>query len=186
MGFEVERVPASISLSRCFARSRSSLGQSSRCKARQWAQSKGEIAGFEIGRLRLGTARQENAISELRDIQYRGLELDEQRRALSERLSRLEIRAPVGVVVYGSTVFADLAVVQPAEPLMYVIPQDQPLVISARVEAIHVDQVHVGQEAALRFSAFNQCTTPELFGNVISISADAFQEEVSLAAMRVV
>ncbi|MDA8585555.1 HlyD family type I secretion periplasmic adaptor subunit [Rhodobacteraceae bacterium] len=143
------------------------------------AQFRGQIAALEIELLRLVTSRQENSITELRDIQFNELELTEQHRTLAERMSRLDIRAPVGGIVYGSSVFAEKAVVQSAEPLMFVIPQDQPLIISARVEAIHVDQVHVGQEATLKFSAFNQRTTPELIGRVISVSADVFEDENS-------
>ncbi len=143
------------------------------------AQFRGQIAELEIERLQLSTDRREQAISELRDIQFRELELIEQRQSLSERLSRLEVRAPVSGIVYGSTVFAQKAVIQPAEPLMYVIPQDQPLIVTARVDAIHIDQVHVGQTATLRFSAFNQRLTPEVTGQVTSVSADVIQDEVT-------
>ena len=79
--------------------------------------------------MRLQNARREAAITELRDIQFRELELAEQRQSLVKRLDRLDIRSPVAGIVYGSTVFAQNAVVQPAEPLMYVIPQDQPLIV---------------------------------------------------------
>jgi HlyD family secretion protein len=143
------------------------------------AQLKGEIAAFEIEKLRLSGSRRESAIKELRDIQFRELELTEQRTSLLERLSRLDVRAPVSGIVYGSTVFAEKAVVRPADPLMFVIPQDQPLIVSARVEAIHIDQIHVGQTATLRFSAFNQRKTPEISGTVISVSADVLQDEVT-------
>ena len=91
----------------------------------------------------------------------------------------MEIRAPVGGVVYNSNIFAERAVIQPAEPLLYVIPQDEPLLVSARVEAIHIDQIHVGQAATLRFSAFNQRLTPEVEGVVRAVSADVFQDEVT-------
>ncbi len=143
------------------------------------AQFKGQIAGLEIERLQLFTQRREAAIVELRDIQFRELEIFEQRLSLIERLSRLEVRAPVSGIVYGSTVFAQKAVIQPAEPLMFVIPQDQPLIVTARVEAIHIDQVHVGQTATLRFSSFNQRLTPEVKGQVTSVSADVIQDEVT-------
>lgn len=143
------------------------------------AQFRGEIAAFEIERLKLETTRRETAIVELRDIQFRELELAERRRSLLERLSRLDIRAPVGGIVYGSSVFAQNAVVQPAEPLMFVVPQDQPLIVSARVDSIHIDQVHVGQTASLLFTAFNQRLTPEVTGRVIAVSADVFQDEVT-------
>lgn len=143
------------------------------------AQFRGQIAAFEIEALKLETSRREAAIQELRDIQFRELELTEQRRSLVERLSRLEVRAPVSGIVYGSTVFAQKAVIQAAEPLLYVIPQDQPLIVSARVEAIHIDQVFVGQTATLRFTAFNQRLTPEVTGQVTAISADVFQDEIT-------
>lgn len=143
------------------------------------AQFRGEIAAFEIERLKLESTRRENAIVELRDIQFRELELAERRRSLLERLARMEIRAPVSGIVYGSTVFAQNAVVQPAEPLMFVVPQDQPLIVSAKVDAIHIDQVHVGQPASLLFTAFNQRLTPEVTGQVIAVSADVFQDEVT-------
>ena len=143
------------------------------------AQFRGEIAAFEIERLKLETTRRENAIVELRDIQFRELELSEQRRSLLERLARLDIRAPVGGIVYGSTVFAQNSVVRPAEALMYVVPQDQPLIVSARIEAIHIDQVRIGQTASLLFTSFNQRLTPAVSGRVIAVSADVFQDETT-------
>jgi HlyD family secretion protein len=143
------------------------------------AQFRGEIAAFEIERVRIQNSRREAAISQLRDIQFRELELTEQRRGLLSRLKRLDILAPVSGVVYGSSVFAQNSVVRPAEPLMYLIPQDQPLIVSTRVEAIHIDQVHLGQPATLRFTAFNQRMTPEVRASVSSISADVFQDEVT-------
>ena len=143
------------------------------------ARFKGEIAGFEIERVRLQNTRREAAISELRDIQFRELELAEQRQSLLKRLDRLDVRAPVSGRVYGTTVFAQNSVVRAAEPLMFIIPQDQPLIVNARVEAIHIDQVHVGQTATLRFSAFNQRLTPEVIGTVLDVSADVFTDEVT-------
>lgn len=141
------------------------------------AEFRGEIAGYEIERLKRETTRRENAISELRDIQFRELELTEKRRSLTERLARLEVRAPAAGVVYGSTVFAEKAVVRPADTLMFIVPQDQPLIVSAAVDAIHIDQVRVGQPASLRFPAFNQRLTPEIAGQVLTVSADIILDD---------
>ena len=104
---------------------------------------------------------------------------EERRLSLRETLSRMEIRSPVSGLVYDSQIFALQAVVSPAAPIMYVIPQDQPLVVSARIDSINIDQVQIGQEASLRFVAFEQRTTPELFGQVSRISADVFTDEVT-------
>lgn len=143
------------------------------------AQLGGQIASYKIQILRLQTARHEEAITALRDLQYRILELSEQQRSLVDTLGKMDVKAPVSGIVHGSKVFALQSVISPAEPIMYVIPQDQPLIVSARVEAIHIDQVHLGQEVSLRFTAFDQRLTPEILGSVTNLSADAFQDETT-------
>ncbi|ETX13831.1 RTX toxin [Roseivivax halodurans JCM 10272] len=141
------------------------------------AQSEGRITEFEIERLKLQTQRREEAITELRDLQYRERELAEERRQLREQLSRLDIKAPVGGIVYGLTVFTPRSVIRAADPVLYIVPQDRPLVTTVQVPPIHIDKVSVGQEVTLRFSALDQRQTPELFGEVTQISADAFSNE---------
>jgi HlyD family secretion protein len=143
------------------------------------AQAEGRITELEISVLRIQSQRREDASSALRDLGYNQIELTEKRTALLHRLDRLDIRAPVSGVIYGLTVFAPRSVIRPAEPVMYLVPQDRPLVVASQVEPIHVDEIHVGQEVRLRFSGFNQRQTPELMGRVTQISADAFQDENS-------
>lgn len=143
------------------------------------ARLRGQIAGIEIEKLRLTARRQEDAITQLRDLHLQETEIAERRLALKERLSRLEIRAPVAGVVYDNQVFALHSVVQPGAPMMYIVPQDTPLLIAARVDSIHVDQIYRGQAVTLRFPAFNQRQTPELFGQVVNLSADAMLDEVT-------
>jgi len=141
------------------------------------AQQRVTEIGIEI--LRRGTTRREQAITELRDIQFRELELSERRRALTQRLGRMDIRAPVSGIVYGKAVFSPRSVIRPAEPLLYLIPQDRPLIIATEVETTDVDQVFLGQEVILRFAAFNSRTTPEFTGRVTQISADVFTDETT-------
>ena len=135
------------------------------------------ITEIEIEILKLDAIRRETAISNLRDQQFRELELAEQRRALLKKLSRMDIRAPVSGIVYDLKIFALQSVIRPAEPTMYLIPQDRPLIISAQINPIHIDQVFIGQEVSLRFTALDQRNTPDLQGNVAQISADSFQIE---------
>ena len=51
--------------------------------------------------------------------------------------------------------------------------------IATRVQPTDIDQIFMGQPVTLRFSAFDQRRTPELFGHVTQISADAFTDEAS-------
>jgi HlyD family secretion protein len=85
----------------------------------------------------------------------------------------------VAGIVYGMQVFAPRSVIRAADPVLYLVPQDRPLVIAAPIATIHIDQVFVGQEVALRFSAFDQRRSPELFGHVLQVSPDAFTDEAS-------
>ncbi len=153
-------------------------GQAGDLAARK-AEYEGRITEIDIEINALGTTRREEAISRLRDRQYRALELEERARALKEKLARMEIKAPVSGIVYGMTVFTPRSVLRAADPVLYIIPQDRPLIIAARVEPINIDEIFVGQEVILRFSALDQRTTPELNGKVVQISADAFQDQTT-------
>ncbi|SDD70324.1 HlyD family type I secretion periplasmic adaptor subunit [Ruegeria marina] len=164
-----------LSLERTKADLEGSLGELIAAKAQQ----EGRITEIDIEILKLGTRQREEAITRLRDLQYRELELAEQRRSLQEQLSRLDIKAPVSGIVYGLQVHTPRSVIRPADPVLFLVPQDRPLVIAARVETIHIDQIHVGQPVMLRFSALDQRQTPELVGTVTQVSADAFIDDAS-------
>lgn len=141
------------------------------------AESEGRMTELDIEVLKLETTRREEAITMLRDLQYRELELAEQRRALKERLSRLDIKAPLAGIVYGLQVYAERSVIRAADQVLFLVPQDRPLVFATRVEPIHIDQVYPGQEVIVRMSALDSRTTPELSGTVTVVSADAFTDE---------
>ena len=136
----------------------------------------------EIEILSLQTARREEAITRLRDLQFNELELRERRTSVLRRLDRLDIRSPVSGIVYGMSVFGTRAVVSPADPLLFIVPQDRPLVIATQVSPNDVDVLTIGQEVSLRFSALDQRTTPELYGTVAVVSADAFTDSATSAA----
>ena len=143
------------------------------------AKAEGRITEIDIEIIKLDTRRREEAITRLRDLQYTELELVEQRNTAREHLSRLELNAPVSGIVYGLRVFTERSVIRPADPVLFLVPQDRPLIIAAQVPTIHVDQVFAGQTVSLRFSALDQRETPELFGEVMTLSADAFEDEAT-------
>ena len=143
------------------------------------AQAAERMTEIDIQVLTLTTTRREESITRPRDLQYNELELSERRRTLVRQLDRLDIRAPVSGVVYGLQVFAEQSVIRPADPVMFLVPQDRPLVIATKVRPVDIDQIHLGQDVILRFSAFDQRRTPELHGKVTLVSADIFQDEAT-------
>lgn len=141
------------------------------------AEAQGGITEIEIEISALDTQHRERAETELRDVVSRLNELAERETALRARISRLDVRAPVSGIILGLQVTTPQSVVRPAEPLMFIVPQDRPLLVVARVPITHVDEVHTGQPVRLVFSSLPSRTTPELVGTVTLISADSLSDE---------
>ncbi|UWR24454.1 HlyD family type I secretion periplasmic adaptor subunit (plasmid) [Sulfitobacter sp. S190] len=153
-------------------------GQVGELTARR-AQALERIAELSIEELQLYAQRREQAITRLSDLQINDRGLSEQRRSLIQQLERMEIRAPVAGIVYDMRVFGRRSVIRPAEPVLYLVPQNRPLVIEARVNPVNIDEVYMGQEVLLQFSSFDMRDTPDLYGAVTQLSADAFTDEQS-------
>lgn len=141
------------------------------------AQAEGRATEVELEILRLAAVRREEANTQLRDIGPQELELAERRRALTERIARLDIRAPVSGLVLGLQVTSPRSVLGAGAPVLYLIPQDRPLVISAQLMPINVDEVSIGQKVRVVFPAFSSRDMPDMFGHVVTISADALTDQ---------
>ena len=115
------------------------------------ADAAGRITEIEIEIQSQFTHRQERVITRLRDQQFRALELGERAQALLDRLERMDIRAPASSIVYGLTVFTPRSVIRAAEPVMYLIPQDHPLITAAQVSPINIDELFVSQDVTYAF-----------------------------------
>ena len=125
-------------------------------------------------------------IKELRDIQAKEAELNERRVAAEDQLKRVDIRAPLSGTVHQLAVHTVGGVISQSEPIMLVVPHSDALVLEARIAPQDIDQVKIDQAAFVRFSAFNQRTTPELVGSVSRVSADLSREQQTNQAFYVV
>ena len=147
------------------------------------ANTDAQIAGAHVA---IGEAQQEIIqlehafLSEVADsistAQQEWFELDEQIAALRDVLRRTRILAPQDGKVIGLAVHAAGAVVPAASPIMSIVPSEERLMVEGRVRPTDVNSVLPGQEARLRFAAFNRRTTPEIAGTVDRVSADIFQD----------
>ncbi|GHC69677.1 HlyD family type I secretion periplasmic adaptor subunit [Limoniibacter endophyticus] len=111
-------------------------------------------------------------MAELREVDMRVAELRERRIAALDQLQRMDIRSPRDGVVHQLATHTIGGVVSPGEPIMMIVPEDETLIVEARIQPVDIDQVAIGQPANLRFSAFSQKTTPEIEGAVSHVSAD--------------
>ena len=58
-----------------------------------------------------------------------------------------------------------------------VVPAAGSLEVETKVQPQDIDQIRIGQPAALRFTAFNMRTTPELNGQVSRVSANVSEDQ---------
>lgn len=128
---------------------------------------------------KLSQSFQEDVLTQLRDVQTQIGELTEQRTAAVDRQTRLDIIAPRSGMVIGVRAHTIGGVINPSEPIMYIVPEGDPLVAKVRVNPVDIDKISSGQEAVLHFTAFNQDETPKVVGSVSKISADALVDEAT-------
>ena len=82
-------------------------------------------------------------------------------------------------MIVGLQVHAHGQVVRPGQTILEMVPVDDQLVVEAKVRSVDVDNLIVGLEADILFTAFPQRTTPRLLGFVVYVSADRFEDERS-------
>ncbi|MCY3942030.1 MAG: HlyD family type I secretion periplasmic adaptor subunit [Gammaproteobacteria bacterium] len=97
--------------------------------------------------------------------------------AVRDQVARTRIVAPLEGKVINMQVHTVGGVVPPAQPIMNIVPEDDKLIVEAKVMPTDRDNVNVGQEARLRITPLNQRATPELLGEVVLVSADILTDE---------
>lgn len=145
----------------------------------QIAQTKEAISEKRIQILQLDEEFLEKVLSELQQVRAQIAELEEQQITAEDRLRRIDIRSPMSGYVHELKVHTVGGVIAPGDVLMLVVPEESELIIETRVSPVDVDQVHSGQTAYVRLSAFDQRTTPELSAEVLSVSPDLTRDEVT-------
>lgn len=143
------------------------------------AQVKGKISETELQIIQIDQDLRSEVAKELREIQARVAEYVERKVAAEDQLKRIDIRAPLDGTVHQLAVHTVGGVIQAGEQIMLIVPEAERLIVEVRVNPQDIDQIQIGQRAVLRFAAFNQRTTPELFGSISQISADIVVEQRS-------
>lgn len=145
----------------------------------QKARAQGQIAETELQIINLEQTAQTEANKELREVEARLSELAERLVAAEDHLKRVALVAPQAGIVHDLNVHTLGGIVAAGETLMSIVPSNDVLSIEVRIAGADIDQVALGQEAVLRFPAFNQRTTPEITGRVTRVGADVSKEAQS-------
>lgn len=136
------------------------------------AQARASIGETELQILQLTQEYRQKANTELEEIRSEISELKERRKVAADVLNRTEIRAPGSGTIQNLKVHTVGSVVRPGDVLMELVPEDEELIINARVSPIDKDNVAPGLSTEVRFTAFKTKLTPIMLGEVDTVSGD--------------
>jgi len=122
---------------------------------------------------------QATVIEELQSTNEEVARLMQQKIAAEDRLSRLDITAPIDGIVHESMIHTIGGVIQPGERLMSIVPRQLRHTINARLNPLDIDKLVIGQDVRIKLSGLDPKTTPELFASVRSVSPDLLRDAAS-------
>lgn len=143
-----------------------------------------ETAGQTIAEVRAqieAIRRQRDKIisDDLEKARSKKEEAEQQLRKGADKLRRIDVVAPQDGYVLGLKYFTAGAVVGAGAPILDIIPDNEILVLYAKVNPLDIDVVHEGLPAQVRLIAYKQRIVPTLPGLVTQVSADAVTDDSS-------
>lgn len=112
--------------------------------------------------------------------------IEESITAAKDRVVRTEVRSPVKGIVKELKIRTVGGVIKPGDDLMEIVPIEDSLRIEARVRPADVAFLHPGQDAVVKFTAYDFSIFGGLPGHVERISADTIVDERGDAFYKVI
>jgi HlyD family secretion protein/epimerase transport system membrane fusion protein len=137
------------------------------------ARARQAIGETELQITAQGTAMINAASEELTRTQAELAETEQRLAASRDVLERTLIRAPSAGTVVELRFHTPGGVIRPGETVLDIMPDDEELLIDARVSPMDIDAVAKGLPAEVKLPAFKQRRMPRIEGRVRQISADA-------------
>ncbi|MBR1140872.1 MULTISPECIES: HlyD family type I secretion periplasmic adaptor subunit [Bradyrhizobium] len=136
------------------------------------AETRSKISEAELQTVKIDQDFRSEVVKDLGDAQAKEGDLVEKGVAARDQLDRIEMRAPNSGTIHQLAVHTIGGVIKPGETIMELVPDSDELQVEAHVQPKDIDHVHTGQNAMVRFNAFNQRTTPQLSGQVSFVAPD--------------
>lgn len=121
----------------------------------------------------------EEATGKLADTRAQLADAREKLRMAADVLSRTEVRAPRSGRIVNLKVHTVGAVIKAGDVLMEIVPDNDVLVVSAKIPSLDVNHVQVGMPTEVRLPSFKARSTPIAIGEVLSVGADALRDEAT-------
>lgn len=140
------------------------------------ARTEQNIGETKLEILQLDKKFRESVVEELRDVKTKMLDYTERLAAAEDTLNHIVIRAPVTGTVVGLSVHNKDAVISPGQMVAEIVPENDALVIEAKIKPSDIDNLIVGSDADVRITGFDRRSTPTLKGTFAYVSADSLTD----------
>ncbi|MFA5631175.1 MAG: HlyD family type I secretion periplasmic adaptor subunit [Porticoccaceae bacterium] len=141
------------------------------------AQLQVKIGETELEILQLNKRFKTEVVDELAKAQAQVFDVRQRIVAIQNKVERTVVKAPVSGRVLGLNAHTIGGVVNAGTPILDIVPDNQELIVEAKVNPADIDRVDVGLEANIRFTAFHTQTTPVIPGRVVRIAADRLVDD---------
>ncbi len=141
------------------------------------AQARQSIGETELQIAAVDTERLDEINTQLTQVRGELAELEERLIVGEDTVKRTIIAAPIDGTVVNLRYKTLGGVIRAGEPIVDVVPDDEELLIDARVSPVDIDNVKPGLKASVVFSAFKQRNIGRIEGVVRTVSADALVDE---------
>ncbi len=111
-------------------------------------------------------------LDELKETETEIVNLSNQLTSAKDILQRSEILAPVAGKVMNIKFHTVGAVIPPAGEIMTIVPQNDDLIIEAKIKPQDIDEVHNGLKTKIILTAYKGKKVPKLNGKVLNVSPD--------------
>ncbi len=171
----LERTPRLLGLQRTEAEIKAQQGSNMAMISR----TEQAISATELELISSDTVLQDEVAREMAQIQADLSQAGEKMAASGDILSRIEIMAPVAGKVIALKYHTAGGIIAPGAAILDIVPENEELIIEARVSPMDIDVVYEGLTAQIHLSAFAQRNVPMITGTVRYVSADRLVDEVT-------
>lgn len=127
-----------------------------------------------------------DALSEINTVSAELSEIRESMERYEDRVKRLEVRAPVRGVVQKLTYSTVGSVVAAAEAIAVIVPLDDRMIVEVKLNPKDVGFIEIGQQATVRFTAYDYAQFGGVAGHVRHISPTTVAGDTGKAFYKVV
>lgn len=134
------------------------------------------ISELESRLLELDTRLRNEALTEMGNVTGEIAQLNESKLKLTDRVKRLEIKAPTSGIVKGLKNTTLNGVIQPGAEIMQIVPREN-MEVEGRIQPKDVGKLREGQRVLVKVTAFDYPRYGGIYGKVKTISATTFLDD---------